>query len=104
MVNEVQYVSVDSNINMLPIDSVGPEGCCLSLALKCGEVRLIDNIGETMRGAKRRAEKNVCTGSTSVFAPFFVTCSNLFFSRSFRSDTLARVFSNARNRLNLKIR
>ncbi|GMH48385.1 hypothetical protein TrVE_jg9380 [Triparma verrucosa] len=44
MVNEVQYVSVDSNINMLPIDSVGPEGCCLSLALKCGEVRLIDNI------------------------------------------------------------
>ena len=69
--NEVQYVSVDSNINMLPIDSVGPEGCCLSLALKCGEVRLIDNIGETMRGAKRRAEKT-CVLDRRPCRPLFV--------------------------------
>ncbi|GMH75301.1 hypothetical protein TL16_g06715 [Triparma laevis f. inornata] len=44
MMTEIEYVSVDSNINMLPIDSVDADGCCLSLAVKCGEVRLIDNI------------------------------------------------------------
>jgi pantoate--beta-alanine ligase len=44
LISEVQYVSVDSKITMMPISSVGDEGCNVSLAVKLGNVRLIDNM------------------------------------------------------------
>lgn len=44
LVNEIQYVSVDSRATMQPIMMVGEEGAVISLACKIGSVRLIDNI------------------------------------------------------------
>jgi len=44
LVSEIEYVSVDSRNTMMPIDEVGIEGCNISLAVKVGTVRLIDNI------------------------------------------------------------
>ena len=43
MIGEIQYVSVDDRDTMRPLEDVGREGCTVSLAVKCGNVRLIDN-------------------------------------------------------------
>ena len=45
MINEVQYVSLDDNRTMEKVEFAGgKDELCLSVAVKCGEVRLIDNI------------------------------------------------------------
>lgn len=45
LVREIQYVSVDNKATMRAIDCVRKgEGCIISLAVKVGAVRLIDNI------------------------------------------------------------
>lgn len=45
LVSDIQYVSVDSYENMMPMDSIGPnDAAIVSLACKIGNVRLIDNI------------------------------------------------------------
>lgn len=44
LVSEIQYVSVDDKDTMQPLKVVGPEGCIISLAVKIGNVRLIDNL------------------------------------------------------------
>jgi pantoate--beta-alanine ligase len=43
LVKEIEYVAVDSKETMEPITEIGPEGAVLSLAVKIGKVRLIDN-------------------------------------------------------------
>ena len=43
LIENVQYVAVDDRDTMLEMKDVGEEGCCVSLAVKCGSVRLIDN-------------------------------------------------------------
>jgi pantoate--beta-alanine ligase len=43
LIGEVQYVSVDDPETMEPLEEVGEAGCNVSLAVKCGKVRLIDN-------------------------------------------------------------
>jgi pantoate--beta-alanine ligase len=44
LVSEIQYVSVDSQATMQPVEQVGKEGAIVSLACKLGSVRLIDNV------------------------------------------------------------
>lgn len=45
LVHEIQYISVDSKATMKPISQPGKEdGAVISLAVKVGSVRLIDNI------------------------------------------------------------
>lgn len=43
LVHKIEYVSVDSKQTMEPLVEIGPEGGILSLAVKVGNVRLIDN-------------------------------------------------------------
>jgi len=44
-ISEIQYVAVDSKENMQPLQEVVPgEGTVISIAVKLGAVRLIDNI------------------------------------------------------------
>lgn len=44
LVGEIQYISVDSRDTMLPLEEVDRDGAVLSVAVKVGAVRLIDNI------------------------------------------------------------
>lgn len=45
LITEIQYVAVDSKENMQPLEEVvAGEGAVVSLAVKMGSVRLIDNI------------------------------------------------------------
>uniref|UniRef100_A0A7S0CIR9 Pantoate--beta-alanine ligase n=1 Tax=Proboscia inermis TaxID=420281 RepID=A0A7S0CIR9_9STRA len=44
LVSEIYYVSVDSCQTMQPLSEVGSSGAVISLAVKVGSVRLIDNI------------------------------------------------------------
>lgn len=43
LVKKVEYVSVDCKETMEPMKDIGPEGAIISLAVKIGNVRLIDN-------------------------------------------------------------
>jgi pantoate--beta-alanine ligase len=43
LVNKIEYVSVDSKETMEPLKDIGPEGAIISLAVRVGNVRLIDN-------------------------------------------------------------
>jgi len=43
LVKEIEYVAVDSKETMEPLKEVGPEGAIVSIAVKIGAVRLIDN-------------------------------------------------------------
>lgn len=43
LVKEIEYVAVDSKETMEPLKEIGPEGAIVSLAVKVGKVRLIDN-------------------------------------------------------------
>jgi len=44
LVGEIQYISVDSRDTMLPLEEIDSKGAVLSVAVKVGAVRLIDNI------------------------------------------------------------
>lgn len=45
LVTNIQYVSVDSKENMMPLETVeADEGAIVSIACQVGSVRLIDNI------------------------------------------------------------
>jgi pantoate--beta-alanine ligase len=44
LIKEVQYVAIDDLEQMRTLDTVGSNGCIVSLACKLGSVRLIDNI------------------------------------------------------------
>ena len=44
LVTEIQYVTVDDRETMRPLETVGKDGAVISLAVKVGSVRLIDNI------------------------------------------------------------
>jgi pantoate--beta-alanine ligase len=44
LIHSIEYISTDSIHDFSALDSIGKEGCVVSLALNCGEVRLIDNI------------------------------------------------------------
>ena len=44
LVTEIQYVTVDSRETMRPLVTVGHDGAVISLAVKVGSVRLIDNM------------------------------------------------------------
>ncbi len=44
LVKEIEYVAVDSKETMEPLSDIGPEGGVVSLAVKIGNVRLIDNL------------------------------------------------------------
>ena len=44
LVTDVQYVSIDCQETMRPLQQVGKEGAIISLACKIGSVRLIDNM------------------------------------------------------------
>ena len=43
LIKEIEYVAVDSKETMEPLVEIGPEGAVISLAVKIGHVRLIDN-------------------------------------------------------------
>lgn len=43
LVKEIEYVAVDSKETMEPLEEIGPEGAIVSLAVRIGNVRLIDN-------------------------------------------------------------
>mmetsp|Transcript_12319 Transcript_12319/g.23083 ORF Transcript_12319/g.23083 Transcript_12319/m.23083 type:complete len:202 (+) Transcript_12319:647-1252(+) len=43
LIKEIEYVSVDCKETMEPLKEIGPEGAIISLAVKLGNVRLIDN-------------------------------------------------------------
>lgn len=43
LVNKIEYVAVDSKETMEPLKEIGPEGGIVSIAVKVGNVRLIDN-------------------------------------------------------------
>ena len=45
LVSEIEYVAIDDKDTMRPIETVVPsQGAIVSLAVKVGHVRLIDNI------------------------------------------------------------
>jgi pantoate--beta-alanine ligase len=44
LVSEIQYISVDSKSTMKPVSHPSTDGAVVSLAVKVGSVRLIDNI------------------------------------------------------------
>ncbi|KAL3783431.1 LOW QUALITY PROTEIN: hypothetical protein HJC23_002858 [Cyclotella cryptica] len=44
LIKEIQYIAVDDLEQMRPLETVGSEGCIISLACILGSVRLIDNI------------------------------------------------------------
>lgn len=44
LITEIQYVSIDDRKTMQPLAEVGEDGCIISLAVKIGNVRLIDNM------------------------------------------------------------
>jgi len=44
LISEIEYVTIDDRETMQPLTEVGEEGCIISLAVKIGNVRLIDNL------------------------------------------------------------
>ncbi|KAL7518592.1 hypothetical protein ACHAWX_003405 [Stephanocyclus meneghinianus] len=44
LIREVQYIAIDDLEQMRPMETVGTEGCIVSLACVLGSVRLIDNV------------------------------------------------------------
>ncbi|KAL7477889.1 hypothetical protein ACHAW6_003675 [Cyclotella cf. meneghiniana] len=44
LIREIQYIAIDDLEQMRPMETVGTEGCIVSLACVLGSVRLIDNV------------------------------------------------------------